>query len=85
MIVSICCALLALRQDPTTAAPARAATPGKLISQAFQHYADASSLGGHIRLTQSAQNVTGKADDHSGAGLRASSGISPAIRRALIV
>jgi len=62
VIVSICCALLALHQDPTQAAPARAATPGKLISQAFQHYAEATSLAGHIRLTQSAQNVTVRID-----------------------
>jgi len=62
VIVSICCALLSLRQDPASASVARPATPAKLISQAFQHYADATSIGGHIRLTQSAQNVTVRID-----------------------
>jgi len=50
--------MLAMRQQQVDASVARPATPGKMISMAFQHYAEAKSVGGHIRLSQSARNLT---------------------------
>lgn len=58
MIVITLCAMLAMRQQQADAPVARASTPGKMISMAFQHYADAKSIGGHIRLSQSAKSLT---------------------------
>lgn len=60
MIVTFC-AMLAMQQDGQAAAPATAVRPdtaGKLMSLVFDHYARATSLSGHIHLTQAAKGVT---------------------------
>lgn len=58
MILSLC-AMIALSQNPVPDAKfARPASPGKLLTEVFQRYADAKTMMGHIKLSQSARGVT---------------------------